>query len=110
MAKVKVEVLAEQLSYSYKNPDGTHTRADYVRGQVLEMEEEDALVAAEGEPVLATGIKKNAAGTETFYGPDRTPGTKRAAVKIIADVAIPVSKPVEIARVTPAPAPKVAEE
>jgi flagellar basal body rod protein FlgG len=110
MPKVKVEVLAEQLSYSYQNPDGTHTRADYVRGQVLEMEENDALVAAEGEPVLPTGIKTNSAGTPTFWGPERTPGTRRASVRIIADVAVPVSKPVDIAKVIPAPAPKVAEE
>jgi hypothetical protein len=108
MAKVKVEVLAEQMSYSYKNADGTHTREDYVRGQVFEMEEKEAIAAAEGEAPKPSFIGKNAAGTEVWMAAPKQPGVARAAVRILKTEA-KVSKPVEVEVVTPAPAPKPAD-
>lgn len=105
MAKVKVEVLAEQLSYSYKNADGTHTREDYVRGNVFEMEEDQALAASEGEEPKPPVIGKNAAGTEVWMAPPKTPGAARAAVRILVGAGTPVSAPVKTTMVTPAPEP-----
>lgn len=107
LGMVKVEVLAEQLSYSQKNADGTHTRADYVRGQVLEMDEESALQASEGEASGSSSIQKNSAGTPVWIYPPKTPGVARAAVRIVASEA-KVSEPVKKSFVTPAPAPKPA--
>jgi hypothetical protein len=110
MAKVKVEVLAENLSYSYKNEDGTHTREDYVRGQVFEMEEKDALAAAEGEEPKPPFIGKNSAGTEVWMHHPKTPRVARAAVRILKSGSeAKLSKPVEKEIVTPAPAPKPAD-
>lgn len=108
MAKVKVEVLAEQMSYSFKNEDGTHTRQEYVRGQVFEMEEGEALAAAEGEAPKPMQIVKNSAGTEVWSAGPKTPGAARAAVRILPAEA-PVSAPVKSDTVTPAPAPKPAK-
>lgn len=105
MAKVKVEVLAEQMSYSYKNEDGTHTREDYVRGQVFEMDENEAKACAVGEPVKPTTVEENSSRTLVFTGPRRTPGTARAAVRIVGHE-VKVAQPIERNTVTPAPAPK----
>lgn len=109
MAKVKVEILAEQFTYSYKNPDGTHTREDYVRGQIFEMDEEDALKAAEGAEPKPMEIVKNAAGTEVWSAPPKPIGVPRAAVRILgpaAKVTTPVTAPEKKEIVTPAIAPK----
>lgn len=108
MAKVKVEVLAEMLDYSYLNPDGTgsHVLESYKRGAVFEMEEADALKAAEGEEPGAPKIGMNAAKTEVWIYPPKTPGMARAAVRILKHSTEPVTPPDKKEVYKPAPAPK----
>lgn len=107
--KVKVEVVAERMTYSVENEDGTHTRTLYQRGDVFEMDEKDALDAAEGEIGGAPFVQRNSAGTEVWTYPSKTPGASRAAVKILTDKKTDVTPPRSQDVVKPAPAPKPAE-
>lgn len=105
---VKVQVVAEQLVYSRDNGDGTHTRSDYRRGDVFEMDEKSARQAAEGDPckeVYETVV--NSAGTHAFSNPPKQPGVPRAAVLIVTEDR-KVSAPTEVKSIVPAPAPKPA--
>jgi hypothetical protein len=101
---VKVEVIAEQLSYSFDNGDGTHTRREYVRGDVMEMDEASALSSAEGVPPGEMTVQANSAGSLLFTMPPKPLGAARAAVKILSGDAS-VSKPLKEERVVPAPEP-----
>jgi hypothetical protein len=100
-----VEVVAEQLFYSVPNGDGTHTTSHYVRGQVLEMNEKDALAAAEGEVGGPPEVRENGVGTPVWVYPRKTPGAARAAVRILKEPT-KISKPLAQEKFVPAPEPK----
>ena len=103
---VKVEGLAEQLSYSFDTGAGTHTRQDYVRGDVFEMDEESAINASEGVHPGEMKVAKNAGGTMAFTMPPKEPRANRAAVRILpTDVDAKLSKPVKEDKIVPAPEP-----
>lgn len=106
--KVKVEVVAEQLMYTFPNGDGTYTTQKYLRGAVLEMDEEHAKSAAAGEVQGLPYVGKNAAGTEVWIYPPKTPGAARASVKILKGSDAKTTAPEQESVFVPAPQPKPA--
>lgn len=107
MAKVMVEVVADSISYSYSNGDGTHTRESYSHGQKFEMEEADAEKAAEGFVPSPPTMMVNSMGTHVMVHPPKPDGMARAAVKILGPVDSPaVGKahaPTQKERISPDP-------
>lgn len=107
LAKVKVEVVCDFFAHTVKNTDGTYTRREYVRGDVLEMDAVEATRLSQGEEGGQPFVAKNSSGTDVLMYPPKTPGATRASVKMVHANA-PVSAPVEEVPIVPAPAPSPA--